>query len=140
VSHSMRSDTSRRNKTHRAIRPTYRSIRPDPVSRTDMRGSSLEVSLKWSLVISAELRHRLGDAGFRYLLMNTSLFLPVGNNCYMQLSGRPIYELYKHEEEVKGTKRKRGTQAAQRSRKRGRRQVEDEVAESEGKPRHVKPR
>jgi hypothetical protein len=105
-----------------------------------MEGSSLEVSLKWSLVISAELRHRLGDAGFRYLLMNTSLFLPVGNNCYMQLSGRPIYELYKHEEEVKGTKRKRGTQAAQRSRKRGRRQVEDEVAESEGKPRHVKPR
>jgi telomerase reverse transcriptase len=35
----------------------------------------------------------LGDAGFRHLFLSTSLFLPLGNNCYMQLSGPPISEM-----------------------------------------------
>lgn len=35
----------------------------------------------------------LGDAGFRHLFLSTSLFLPLGNNCYMQLSGAPLSEM-----------------------------------------------
>ncbi|CAK9784445.1 unnamed protein product [Cutaneotrichosporon oleaginosum] len=38
------------------------------------------------------LRSRLGDAVFRQLFFSTSLFLPLGNNCYMQLSGAPLSE------------------------------------------------
>ncbi|WVQ89519.1 hypothetical protein IAS59_003281 [Cryptococcus gattii] len=31
------------------------------------------------------------------LLLGTSLFSPVGNNCYLQLSGIPLYELYEED-------------------------------------------
>ncbi|OXH32063.1 telomerase reverse transcriptase [Cryptococcus neoformans] len=40
------------------------------------------------------LRSRIGDKSFSQLLLGTSLFCPVGNNCYLQLSGIPLYELY----------------------------------------------
>ncbi|BEJ01730.1 hypothetical protein CcaverHIS631_0604120 [Cutaneotrichosporon cavernicola] len=39
------------------------------------------------------LRSRLGDAGFHHLFLSTSLFLPLGNNCYMQLNGAPLSEM-----------------------------------------------
>ncbi|RXK34877.1 hypothetical protein M231_07866 [Tremella mesenterica] len=65
------------------------------------------------------LRVRLGDAGFRHLLLHTSLFITVGNNCFLQLSGVPVYDLYQHPDltslstsenvmEIRGKKRKRG--------------------------------
>ncbi len=72
-----------------------------------------------------QYENRLGDAGFRHLLLYTSLFVPVGNNCYMQLSGRPIYDLYQHDRPViKGRKRKRGGSMKQRSCNRSRRMEE----------------
>ncbi|KIR56625.1 telomerase reverse transcriptase [Cryptococcus gattii Ru294] len=46
-------------------------------------------SSEWQL-----LRSRIGDKSFSKLLLGTSLFSPVGNNCYLQLSGIPLYELY----------------------------------------------
>jgi telomerase reverse transcriptase len=39
---------------------------------------------------------RIGDDAFRHILVHTSIFLPVQNNCYMQLSGVPVYEKYQH--------------------------------------------
>ncbi|KAL0249996.1 hypothetical protein I308_103299 [Cryptococcus tetragattii IND107] len=43
------------------------------------------------------LRSRIGDKSFSKLLLGTSLFSPVGNNCYLQLSGIPLYELYEED-------------------------------------------
>jgi len=43
-----------------------------------------------------QLMDRIGDDAFRYILLNTSLYLPVQNNCFMQLSGEPVYERYQH--------------------------------------------
>jgi hypothetical protein len=40
--------------------------------------------------------NRIGDDAFRHILLHTSLFLPVQNNCFMQLSGEPVYEKYQH--------------------------------------------
>jgi len=39
---------------------------------------------------------RIGDDAFRDILLHASLFLPVQNNCFMQLSGEPVYERYQH--------------------------------------------
>jgi telomerase reverse transcriptase len=55
--------------------------------------------LEWKI-----LRSRLGDQGFRHLLIYTSLFLTVGNNCFIQLSGEPLYDMY----DAKGPKGDRG--------------------------------
>ncbi|KJE00572.1 telomerase reverse transcriptase [Cryptococcus gattii NT-10] len=49
-------------------------------------------SSEWQL-----LRSRIGDKSFSKLLLGTSLFSPVGNNCYLQLSGIPLYELYEED-------------------------------------------
>nr|KIR46837.1 telomerase reverse transcriptase [Cryptococcus bacillisporus CA1280] len=43
------------------------------------------------------LRSRIGDKSFSKLLLGTSLFSPAGNNCYLQLSGIPLYELYEED-------------------------------------------
>jgi hypothetical protein len=43
-----------------------------------------------------ELMVRIGDDAFRHILLHMSLFLPVQNNCFMQLSGEPVYERYQH--------------------------------------------
>ncbi|OCF77899.1 hypothetical protein I204_01902 [Kwoniella mangroviensis CBS 8886] len=53
--------------------------------------SSVLRGMEWKL-----LRSRIGDEAFRLILIHTSLFLPVGNNCFIQLSGIPIYDLYDH--------------------------------------------
>ncbi|WWC95477.1 hypothetical protein V866_002341 [Kwoniella sp. B9012] len=53
--------------------------------------SSVLRGMEWKL-----LRSRIGDEAFRLVLIHTSLFLPVGNNCLIQLSGIPIYDLYDH--------------------------------------------
>lgn len=57
------------------------------------------------------LRSRLGDAGFRHLFLTASVFLPLGNNCYLQLSGPPMHELYNsrasEDSAQRGQKRKR---------------------------------
>jgi hypothetical protein len=45
---------------------------------------------------SDELKGRIGDDAFRHIILNVSLFLPVQNNCFMQLSGEPVYERYQH--------------------------------------------
>jgi hypothetical protein len=39
------------------------------------------------------MARRIGELTMIHLLLNTSLFLPVGNDCLYQISGRPIYEL-----------------------------------------------
>jgi hypothetical protein len=43
-----------------------------------------------------ELMIRIGDDAFRHIILHMSLFLPVQNNCFMQLSGEPVYERYQH--------------------------------------------
>jgi hypothetical protein len=45
---------------------------------------------------SDELTGRIGDDAFRHIILHMSLFLPVQNNCLMQLSGEPVYERYQH--------------------------------------------
>jgi len=45
---------------------------------------------------SDELIRRIGDDAFRHVILHMSLFLPVQNNCFMQLSGEPVYERYQH--------------------------------------------
>lgn len=61
---------------------------------------------------------RVGDEVIRHLLLHTSIFLPVGNNCYMQLSGEPIYEKYQHEPTRQVGKKRSPEDEAQSSRKR----------------------
>lgn len=63
---------------------------------------------------------RLGDVGFRHLLLTTSLFLPLSNSCYQQFSGPPIHDLYEPKRHAKaqtpapagGKKRKREDDSA----------------------------
>jgi hypothetical protein len=47
--------------------------------------------------------YRVGDAAFRHLLLYTSVFLPLGNNCFMQLCGPPVHDMY--DSGKRGTKR-----------------------------------
>lgn len=50
------------------------------------------------------MRHlptRLGDSGFRHLFHTSSIFLPLGNNCYQQLCGPPIHDMYDPKRHVK---------------------------------------
>jgi hypothetical protein len=54
---------------------------------------SSQSPIHWSKL---RLMVRIGDDAFRYILLHTSLFLPVQNNCFMQLSGEPVYERYQH--------------------------------------------
>ena len=61
-----------------------------------MAGPACQVSPPSSSSEGLDLVGRIGDAAFRHLLVHTSLFLPVGNNCFMQLSGVPIYDKYQH--------------------------------------------
>ena len=68
-------------------------------------------SLKWT--------KRLGDAGFKHLLLETSLFIPVGNNCYMQLSGRPIYDLYSHSQQAKPANKRKLSEICSKRRVKG---------------------
>ncbi|KAL1408231.1 Telomerase reverse transcriptase [Vanrija albida] len=79
--------------------------------------SSVLRSTPWKI-----LRSRLGDARFRYLFLTTALFAQLGNNCYMQLSGPPIYKLYdqvKARREVKPEqKRKAVDKGRERSKRR----------------------
>lgn len=63
------------------------------------------------------LRSRIGDAGFRYLFLTANVFLPLGNNCYVQLSGPPMHDLYSARSAdargaQRGVKRKRGESPA----------------------------
>ena len=58
----------------------------------------------------------------------------------MQLSGRPVYELYKPDEERFGTKRKRGVKAEQHARKRSRRVLEGDDGDVRQKQKAKKPR
>lgn len=55
---------------------------------------------------------RIGDRAFRDILLY-SVYLPIGNNCFLQLSGKPLHDLYIHPTDLKhvknGEKRKRDT-------------------------------
>jgi telomerase reverse transcriptase len=73
--------------------------RPTIENRHVNSPSSVLRTLEWKI-----LRSRLGDQGFRHLLVHTSLFLTVGNNCFIQLSGTPLYDMY----DAKGPKGIRG--------------------------------
>ncbi len=42
----------------------------------------------WQLLLS-----RIGDTLMLYLLMHTSLFLPLPNGCFLQVTGPPIAEV-----------------------------------------------
>jgi hypothetical protein len=63
----------------------------------------VHLALKVARTLLAVTNSRLGDAAFRHLFLNTSIFLPLVNNSYMQLCGPPVYELY---EPAKQAKRK----------------------------------
>ncbi|WWC92913.1 uncharacterized protein L201_007875 [Kwoniella dendrophila CBS 6074] len=65
--------------------------RPNVDNRHVNSPSSVLRGKEWRL-----LRARIGDEAFRLILTSTSLFLPIGNNCFIQLSGTPIYDLYDH--------------------------------------------
>ena len=43
---------------------------------------------------SDKLTLRIGDQAFRHLIVHTSIFLPVGNNSFVQITGLPVYDLY----------------------------------------------
>lgn len=63
--------------------------RPSVPNQTIQGPAGVFRSSEWQI-----LRSRIGDKSFSQLLLGTSLFSPVGNNCYLQLSGIPLYELY----------------------------------------------
>ncbi|WVQ96087.1 hypothetical protein IAU59_003188 [Kwoniella sp. CBS 9459] len=64
-------------------------VRPHVENRYVHSPASVLRQTNWKL-----LRSRIGDEAFRLILTHTSMFLPVGNNCYTQLTGEPIYDLY----------------------------------------------
>ncbi|WVF68547.1 hypothetical protein IAT40_003315 [Kwoniella sp. CBS 6097] len=64
-------------------------IRPHVENRYVHNPASALRQTTWKL-----LRSRIGDEAFRLILTHASIFLPVGNNCYTQLTGEPIYDLY----------------------------------------------
>lgn len=61
------------------------------------------------------LRARAGDPAWQALVCRTSIFFPVGNNCFMQLSGRGVHEVYEsraaearaREEEARGSRKRK---------------------------------
>ncbi|WRT69587.1 uncharacterized protein IL334_006576 [Kwoniella shivajii] len=65
--------------------------RPNVENRHVHSPSSVLRDTEWRL-----LRSRIGEEAFRLLIVHTSIFLPIGNNCFSQLSGMPIYDLYDH--------------------------------------------
>ena len=73
------------------------------------------------------LTYRIGDQAFRNLIVHTSVFLPVGNNSYRQITGLPIYDLPSLSTKVpphsstrkdKGQKRKRGREVGREVKRR----------------------
>jgi hypothetical protein len=64
-----------------------------------------------------ELISRIGDDAFRHIILHMSLFLPVQNNCSMQLSGEPVYERYQHRPSPVAGQRNDVPQASARRRK-----------------------
>nr|ODN91106.1 hypothetical protein L203_01308 [Cryptococcus depauperatus CBS 7841] len=42
---------------------------------------------------------RVGDRAFHKFIVHSALFLPVGNNCYLQLSGTPLYDIYDQQQQ-----------------------------------------
>ncbi|OCF43891.1 hypothetical protein I317_02334 [Kwoniella heveanensis CBS 569] len=64
-------------------------VRPHVENRYVHSPASVLRQTTWKL-----LRSRIGDEAFRLILTHASIFLPVGNNCYTQLTGEPIYDLY----------------------------------------------
>ncbi|KAK8849571.1 hypothetical protein IAR55_004906 [Kwoniella newhampshirensis] len=118
--------------------------RPQVENRHVHSPSSVLRSLPWRI-----LRTRIGDEGFRQILLNASLFLPVGNNCYMQLSGRPIYDLYDHDKmatkvplsgSTEGRKRKDKGKGPCGRCKRKRRKADDEEGENDNTVKAKSPR
>jgi len=53
-----------------------------------------------------QLTGRIGDQAFRHIIVHTSMYKPVGNNTYLQLSGLPLCDLYEGRKKC-GMKRKR---------------------------------
>lgn len=82
---------------------------------------------------------RIGDKSFSQLLLGTSLFSPVGNNCYLQLSGIPLYELYEDdhrrifESKIElNRKRKRGAEKNKKGKRKRPKSIT--VIQAEGNP------
>ncbi|WWC73585.1 uncharacterized protein I206_107557 [Kwoniella pini CBS 10737] len=78
-------------------------LRPNIDNRHVNNSSSLLRNTEWKL-----LRARIGDEAFKLILIQLSIFLPIGNNCFIQLSGIPIYELYDHSKFVQSESNKTG--------------------------------
>ena len=77
----------------------------------------------------------MGDAGFRHLLLHTSMFLPAGNNCYLQLSGVPVYDLYTHADASATEKQDQNRTRLVGSRKRKRQPYRDAASSTTSKKR-----
>ncbi|WVN86882.1 uncharacterized protein L203_102056 [Cryptococcus depauperatus CBS 7841] len=52
------------------------------------------LSTSWEII-----RKRVGDRAFHKFIVHSALFLPVGNNCYLQLSGTPLYDIYDQQQQ-----------------------------------------
>ena len=74
---------------------------------------------------SLKLIFRIGDQAFRHLIVHTSIFLPVGSNSFVQITGLPVYDIHAGIAKgagrvpVNGRKRKRETAKGQRKRSKG---------------------
>jgi hypothetical protein len=81
---------------------------------------------------------RIGDAAFRHLLIHTSLFIPVGNNCYIQLSGPPIYDKYEHPRDPGIKRQYTSDERGEEGRKRKKRRKGPAQLASTGESEHSK--
>ncbi|WVR08145.1 hypothetical protein IAU60_005191 [Kwoniella sp. DSM 27419] len=85
------------------------------------------------------LRTRIGDEAFRLIILHTSIFLPLSNNCYTQLSGQPIYDLYDHKKasllETSYTQKRKKSSTRHTRRKRARPMLDT----APSRPEMVKP-
>ena len=79
----------------------------------------------------------MGDAGFRHLLLHTSMFLPAGNNCYFQLSGVPVYDLYTHAD-ASATQKPNNNRTQLVGRRKRKRQPSSDVASSTDSKKRTK--
>jgi hypothetical protein len=77
---------------------------------------------------------RIGDLAFKHFILHTSLFKPVGNNSYLQVTGLPICDLYAGSQKRMGLiKRKRRRQDGGDQKKR----KASDVVDTDVRPRKI---
>lgn len=81
-------------------------VLPTRASRTDQSGGHFAQGQLLCARMQHQLTIRIGDQAFRHLIVHTSLYQPVGNNTYLQLTGLPLCDLYEGKKKS-GVKRKR---------------------------------